>query len=42
MDGVRKFCRPMQLQEDVVTFLVVASVILNVDKESVHCCHLTI
>lgn len=42
MDRVRKFCRLMQLQEDVVTFLVVASVILNVDKESVHCCHLTI
>ena len=41
-DGVRKLCRPIQLQESYVTLLVVVFVIVSVDEESVHCCQLTV
>ena len=41
-DGVRKLCRPIQLQEIYVTLLVVVFVIVSVDEESVHCCQLTV
>lgn len=41
-DGVRKLCRVIQLQENYVTLLVGALVIVSVDEESVHCCQLTL